>query len=241
MNLTLRESALLAQQFRAIKPVKPAELAICPSFIALEAVVKALKGSAIKLGAQNCAVKESGALTGEVSARSLKALGCQYVILGHSERRQILGEGMATVGQKAALVLAAGLTPVICVGESFRERQKGETVKIIARQLAEALKTIKKLPARRILIAYEPVWAISTAGRRPATGVEAEAVCRQIQKMLVKIFGPKAAAKHFQIIYGGTVNGQNIKEFAGSAVISGFLVGAASLTVKAWRALVNNI
>lgn len=209
---------------------KKAEIIFCPSFTALFAARETLKklgADGFKLGAQNVFWRENGAFTGEVSAKMLKEVGCEYVIVGHSERRQNLGETDGMVNRKVNAALKNHLTPIVCVGETREERQNGLRDAVVAGQAGAVMKGVKIVGAQKIIIAYEPVWAIG-AGQ----AVEPEDAAhshRMIREALLEIFSRDAVEKHFNIIYGGSVDGKNIKSFVERENIDGVLVGGASL------------
>jgi triosephosphate isomerase len=199
------------------------ELAICPPATLASAVGAALKGSAIRLGGQDCHAETSGAFTGDVSAEMWADAGAKYVIVGHSERRQYHTETDAIVAAKASAVLRAGLTPIICIGESLAERDAGQTLSVIATQLAGSIPD--SAATHPIVIAYEPVWAIGT-GRTPTT-VQVAEVHGAIGKALEARFG--AASRGIRLLYGGSVKPDNAKELMAVPGVDGALVGGASL------------
>lgn len=199
------------------------ELAICPPATLASAVGQSLKGSAISLGGQDCHSEKSGAFTGDVSAEMWADIGAKYVIVGHSERRQHHGETDAIVAAKASAVLRAGLTPIICIGESLAERDAGQTLAVIATQLAGSVPEAAR--GQPIVIAYEPVWAIGT-GRTPTTAQVAE-VHGAIGKALEARFG--AAGRGGRLLYGGSVKPDNARELMAVEGVDGALVGGASL------------
>lgn len=206
-----------------------ADVALCPPFTALGVVAEAIKGSAIVLGAQDCHEKASGAFTGSVSAPMLKDAGCRYVILGHSERRHGLGETDAMVKAKVEAAWAAGLTPILCLGETLAERDAGQTLAVVRRQLAGSLPA----PEKPLVVAYEPVWAIGT-GRVP-TEADIAAVHRDLRAGLVKARKDGAA---IPILYGGSAKPDNAKALLAVDEVGGLLVGGASLDAKGFAAMV---
>ncbi len=199
------------------------ELAICPPATLASTVGQSLKGSAIGLGGQDCHSEKSGAFTGDVSAEMWADIGAKYVIVGHSERRQYHGETDAIVCAKASAVLRAGLTPIICIGESLSERDAGQTLAVIATQLAGSVPEAAR--TQPIIIAYEPVWAIGT-GRTPTMAQVAE-VHGAIGKALEARFG--AAGRGIRLLYGGSVKPDNARELMAVEGVDGALVGGASL------------
>lgn len=205
------------------RAVPHAELAICPPATLASTVGQALQGSSIALGGQDCAEKASGAFTGDISAEMWADIGARYVIVGHSERRTLHGESDAVVSAKAAAVVRAGLFPIICVGESLDERDRGDTLAVISRQLAGSIP--QDAGAASTVIAYEPVWAIGT-GRTPTAAQVAE-VHQAIGRALDARFG--AAGRGMRILYGGSVKPENAAELMSVPGVDGALVGGASL------------
>jgi triosephosphate isomerase len=227
MNKTVGEALDLVRQLKAsISKIEGVEVAIAPPFTALDAVHKELEGSSIRLAAQNLFWEEKGAYTGEVSPPMLKELGCQYVILGHSERRQFFGETDETVNRKMKAALGQDLKVIFCIGETLKEREEGKTFSVIERQAAGGLKDIGKEEMKRIVIAYEPVWAIGTG--KTATPEQAEEVHRFIRERLEKLYS-RGIAEEVRIQYGGSVTPENIKGLMNQKNIDGALVGGASL------------
>ena len=227
MNKNVAEAVELVRALReSTADVNKVEMVVCPPFIALTAVKEALAGSKIGLGAQNVYWEEKGAFTGEVSPFMLKGL-VTYVIIGHSERRQYFGETDATVNKRVKAVLAHGLTPIMCVGETLAQREAGETSSVVTMQVMNGLAGLSAGEVKSIVIAYEPVWAIGTG--RASTGEDANAVVAQnIRAPLRKMFG-EDVAQGIRVQYGGSVTPANIEEFMGAPEIDGALVGGASL------------
>ncbi len=209
------------------------EVAVCPPFISLAVARDMLSGTGLKLGAQNAHPEAKGAFTGEVSVSMLAGM-VDFVIVGHSERRQIFGETDAFVNKKALAVLAAGLTPIICIGETLAENEAGQTEAVLTRQTAAALQGIQTADLPRIVIAYEPIWAIGTG--RAATPADAQNRCAFVRGEVRKAAG--AAADVIRIQYGGSVTAANAKEILGQPDIDGALVGGASLKVADFAAIV---
>jgi triosephosphate isomerase len=199
------------------------EKVLCPPFISLTTVKELIRGTSIKLGAQNMYFEKSGAYTGEVSPPMLAGL-CEYVILGHSERRGYFGESDQIVNKKVKAALAMGLTPIVCVGESLKENEASETIAVVTRQVKGAFEGIESL--KGTVIAYEPIWAIGTG--KAATGAQANATIKVIRDMVAKLYGDQIA-QAIRIQYGGSVNSANIAEFISQPDIDGALVGGASL------------
>jgi len=202
------------------------EMIICPPFVNLETAGALLKDTVLKLGAQNVYFEESGAFTGEISAAMLKGVGCEYVILGHSERRTIFGESDQVVNKKLKTALKNGLKPIFCVGETLEEREKGITFKIIEAQIRNGLNSFTESELENLIIAYEPVWAIGTG--RNATPQQAQDVHLFIRELIGKMFSAGYAARLI-IQYGGSVKADNAIELLSQADIDGALVGGACL------------
>jgi triosephosphate isomerase len=206
--------------------LEAAQLAVIPPFTALSNVRKEIEGSSIGLGAQNLFWEEKGAYTGEVSPSMLKDAGCQYVVVGHSERRQYFGETDETVNKKIKAVLAHGMVPIVCIGETLEERKKEETIKKVETQITEGFKGLSEEEISRIIIAYEPIWAIGTG--ETATPSQAEEVHSFIREKLAENYG-KEVASYAIILYGGSVKSANTFELLREKDINGALVGGASL------------
>ncbi len=216
--------------------VKHCEVVICPPFIDLAAAVAATKGSNIHVGAQNCYFKSEGAFTGEVSAPMVKAAGCTHVIIGHSERRQFFGETDATVLQRTQAALAAGLTPIVCVGEMLADREGGLTEAVLAGQFTDGIAPLPADEFKKIVIAYEPVWAIGTG--KTATPETAADTHRVIRELVTAKFGAEAG-KSVRILYGGSVKPDNVRSLMAQVEIDGVLVGGASLDAAGFSTIVN--
>ncbi len=222
MNGTRVGNIELLAAIRAAGPFA-AEVAVCAPFPYLADVALSLQGSAIASGAQDCSAHESGAYTGEVSAAMLAEYGCRYVIVGHSERRALHGEGDTLVADKAKIALAKGLTPIVCVGESLAERESGQTETVVKRQLSAVIHTLGHCISQ-IVVAYEPVWAIGTG--KTATPDQAQAVHALLRAQL-KAASEKAG--EMKILYGGSVKPDNAATLFSQADIDGGLIGGASL------------
>jgi triosephosphate isomerase (TIM) len=235
MNNTVAESIDLATEIAAKvgNGVHCCEVGIAPSFLALHEVGKVIEWSDIRLSAQNCHYENDGAFTGEVSASMLKAAGCSYVILGHSERRQLFGESSAVVNRKVKKALEEGLRVILCVGETLHEREIGVTESVITGQVVEGLDGVSDISD--LVIAYEPVWAIGTG--RTATSEQAEEVHASIRATVAGLYGEKAA-DHLRIQYGGSVKPSNAVELFAMPNIDGGLIGGASLNVDDFMAIV---
>ncbi len=213
------------------------EVVIAPVFTALKTVADRLEGSNVKVSAQDCAPEaKQSANTGEVSAEMLKDVGCSYVIIGHSERRQFYCETDASVNKKTKAALQAGLTAIVCVGEKLDEREVGEAETVVKTQLLGGLDGLTVSDMERIIIAYEPVWAIGTG--KTATPEQAQEMHGFIRKILVETHGGETADK-IRILYGGSVKPENIKDLMNQTDIDGALVGGASLEAESFAKIVN--
>jgi triosephosphate isomerase len=207
------------------------EVGIAPTLAAMAAVAKSLKGSAVRLMAQNIHWEDKGAFTGEVSAPMVKDLGCTHVIIGHSERRQFFGETDETVNKRLRAAFKHGLTPVMCIGETLAEREAGQTLKVLEKQVKGGLNGIGKTEAQTIVIAYEPVWAIGTG--KTATADQAQEAHAFIRKLLFGLYD-RDTADAVRIQYGGSVKPDNVKELMNMPDIDGALVGGASLKAESF-------
>lgn len=236
MNKTVAEAReLVSKLLSPLMEIAQVERVLCPPFSSLFAVASMLEGSGIGLGAQNMHWEEKGAFTGEVSAGMLKEL-CNYVIIGHSERRTYFGETDATVNKKLHAALKTGLTPIVCVGETLDEYESGRTSEVVLRQINLGFADVDPAIAARIVVAYEPVWAIGTG--KASSGENANYVHGQvIRPALTALFGAEAA-QAIRIQYGGSVTAANASEFFSQSDIDGALVGGASLKVDDFAAIV---
>jgi len=234
MNTTVAEALELVRAMKdELEKVISVEKVVCPPFVSLAPVKEMLKGSTIKLGAQNLFFAERGAYTGEISPLMVADL-CEYVIIGHSERRQHFHENGEIVNKKIVAALKAGLTPILCVGERLEENEAGKTEAVVAEQLHKALGGVQDLC--NLVIAYEPVWAIGTG--KPATGVQANGTIAFIRQNLARTYAEKAA-QETRLLYGGSANSANTTEFMQQPEIDGALVGGASLQAKEFLSIVN--
>jgi triosephosphate isomerase len=236
MNLNRAEAVALAEKVaREARAVQGVDLAVCPPGCYLDAVGRALAGSQVALGAQNMYHEPNGAFTGELSAAMLCDLGCRYVILGHSERRHILGETDAQINRKVHAALAAGLTPIVCVGELLAEREAKKTLEVIRSQFDGSLAGLSPEQVRSIVIAYEPVWAIGTG--KVATPQQAEEVHLDLRKIMASRYN-EAIAQSVRMQYGGSVKPDNAAVLLHQPDIDGALVGGASLKVDQFMGIV---
>lgn len=236
MHKTVTEAVALVKELSQLTAdVKDTEVVICPPFTALFVIKEALSGTAIKLGAQNMHWEKQGAFTGEVSPAMLLDVGAQYVIIGHSERRQYFAETDETVNNKLKAALANGIIPILCVGETLEEREAGTTEKVVGAQVKADLAGLTAEQVAGIVIAYEPIWAIGTG--RTASSDDANAVCAFIRTTVGELFG-RAAADSIRIQYGGSVKADNISELMAKSDIDGALVGGASLDATGFSKIV---
>jgi triosephosphate isomerase (TIM) len=238
MNKDVFETADLINGLKKALEKTNAEVIICPPFTSLVVAQQLLKGSAIKLGAQDVSVHDDGAYTGEISVKMLKSAGCEYVIVGHSERRQYFHESNELINQKAKKVLASGMKSIICVGETLDEREKNITDKVITAQVKGVLAGLTQADLERVIIAYEPVWAIGTG--KTATTQQAEDVHQLIRKLVAQLYS-WAIAEKLIIQYGGSVKPENAKELLNQADIDGALVGGACLKADSFSAIVGAV
>ena len=227
MNNSVKESVSLAREIAAsVDDVKGREVVIAPPFTSLYPVSKEIEGSKIKLSAQNLFWKDNGAYTGEISAAMLKDVGCEYVIIGHSERRQFFGETDDSVNQKIKTSLKHNLNPIVCAGETLEEREGGKTFDVIKRQMVKGFAGLSFSEIKNVVIAYEPVWAIGTG--KTATPEQANDVHHFIRNLLKELFNTEIS-DNLSILYGGSVKPDNIKGLMTQSEIDGALVGGASL------------
>ena len=236
MNMLRADGAALAAAVaKGIGPTSDVEVAVCPPSLYLASVAQAIAGSAVGLGAQNCYHEAKGAFTGEVSPAMLVDVGCRYVILGHSERRQIFKETSGEVNRKAQAALAAGLVSIVCVGETLDERKAGRTTTVVREQIEHSLAGLSAEQMPKVVIAYEPIWAIGTGV--VATPEQAEEVHADLRKLLQTRYATEVAAS-VRIQYGGSVNAENAATLLGQPNIDGALVGGASLKAESFLAIV---
>jgi len=237
MHGTQSEALTLARRIRkGLKATQNVEVVLTPPFTALAAAKKVISGSVFRLAAQNVHWEPEGAFTGEISPKMLRELGCQYVIIGHSERRRLFKESDQAIAKKMIASLGIGLRPILCVGETLEERKKGTTTRVIARQLRIALKDITKSGIEKSEIAYEPVWAIGTG--QNATPDQINHTHRRIREVLKELFGKKQAER-CRILYGGSVKPDNAGELAKTPEVNGLLVGGASLKSQDFLSIIH--
>ncbi len=232
MFKTVQDAVVYTKEFRSlVKDVADVEIVVAPPFTALHAVAEAVRNSPIAVAAQDVFWEKEGAYTGEVSAPMVREAGAEYVIIGHSERRQLFGETDLTVNRKVSASLAADLIPIVCIGETLAEREKNDTMDVLDRQIKQGLDGLTGEQVGGVVVAYEPVWAIGTG--RNATTEQAQEAHAHIRRRLRSWFGGDAADK-VQILYGGSVKPDNIAGLIAQEDVDGALVGGASLTTASF-------
>jgi len=236
MNLDLSSALALAEGLKKeTQQITTVEVAVCPPSVYIQPVAAALKGSNIGVGAQNAYFEKEGAFTGEISMGMLKDVGCQYVILGHSERRHTLHESSEMVNVKVLAALKAGLVPIVCVGELLAEREAGTTDLVVRRQFEGSLSGVSAEEMKKVVIAYEPVWAIGTG--KVASPEQAEEVHAALRKLIEQRYN-KEVAETVRIQYGGSVKADNAKDILSKPNVDGALVGGASLKVDSFMGII---
>jgi len=236
MYKTVQEAVVFVKELRRlVKDVTDVEIVVAPAFTAVHAAAEAARNTNIGIAAQDVYWEGEGAFTGEVSPAMIKEAGAQYVIVGHSERRRLFGETDQIVNRKATAVMASGLTPIVCIGETLEERERAETLGVLDRQIKEGLKAFTAAQVADLIVAYEPVWAIGTG--RNATAEQAEEAHAHIRWRLQEWFGADAADR-CHILYGGSVKPGNIRELITQPDVDGALVGGASLDVEGFAGIV---
>ena len=237
MNKTASETKAFAEE---LKPLlgkhKWCEVVLCVPFVNIPAAIRAFKDTRVAIGAENCHFEDHGAFTGEVTPAMLKEVGVKYVIIGHSERRQYYNETDFTVNKKVKAALAAGLTPIICVGESLEQRELGVTEDLVSYQVKCALAGLEASQVRHVVIAYEPLWAIGTG--KTATAEQAGEVCQAIRTVIRKQYGAHVA-RSVTIQYGGSMNAKNAAELLAQPDVDGGLIGGASLKAPDFMTIIN--
>lgn len=235
MNKTPAEATALISEIAPLVKDADCEVIACVPYVDLAAAQEAAKGTNVKIGAENCHWAVSGAFTGEISAEMLKAMDIEYVIIGHSERRQYFGETDVTVNQRVRAALDAGLTVILCVGEYKEQREQGITAELVALQTKVALGGVSAEEMSRIVIAYEPVWAIGTG--LTATADQADEVCGIIRDVIAELYGAEIA-EATTIQYGGSMNDKNAEELLSKVNVDGGLIGGASLVAEKFATIV---
>ncbi len=237
LHKTLEEALELLNEIKlGTESIRDVDIAVAPVFTALSVARAALAGSRVALAAQNCYPENKGAFTGEVSPALLKDIGCRYIIVGHSERRQLFGENSAFINRKVKAVLQEGLEVILCVGETLGERQADTTFDILTSQIKEGLKDVSVAIMKQVVIAYEPVWAIGTG--KTATPEQAEEVHAFIRNLLADMFNADVA-QGTRILYGGSVKPDNVENLMSKPNLDGALVGGASLKSEDFIRIVN--
>ena len=236
MFKTVHEAIVFAKELRIlVKDASGVEIVVAPPFTAVHAVAEALRNTNVFVSAQDLHWEKEGAFTGEVSAAMIKDAGAEYVIIGHSERRRLFGETDLAVNRKTGAAIAAGLTPIVCIGETLEEREAGQMLAVLDRQIKDGLDRLTGEQVADLVVAYEPVWAIGTG--RNATAAQAEEAHLHIRGRLRQWFGADAA-DHCHVIYGGSVKADNIAELVREPDVDGALVGGASLDLASFSAIV---
>lgn len=236
MFKTVQEAVVYAKEFRRmVKDIDDVEIVLAPPFLAVHAVAEAARNSVVAVAAQNLFWEKEGAFTGEVSAQMVREAGAEYAIIGHSERRQQFGETDLTVNRKVGAAIAAGLIPIVCIGETLDEREKNETMDVLDRQIKQGLDGITGEQVASLVIAYEPVWAIGTG--RNASAEQAQDAHAHIRRRLRGWFGADAADR-CRILYGGSVKPENVAAIMAQEDVDGALVGGASLQAEAFSEIV---
>lgn len=236
MNKTHSEAVSFAEEVKnSVPSSEKVESVICAPALFLHTLVESTKGTQVAIGAQNMHFEEKGAFTGEISPKALQDLGVKYVIIGHSERREMFNETDETVNKKTLAAFKYSLLPIVCVGETLEQRENGETMQLVGDQVKKALTGLSTEQVKQTVIAYEPIWAIGTG--KSSTAEDANEVCALIRKVVAEQFSPEAA-EALRIQYGGSVKPGNIKEYMGQPDIDGALVGGASLEAQSFLELV---
>ncbi len=231
-------NALAAGLAKEIGDIDTVDVAVCPPFVYLQTVAAQLSSSNIAMGSQNVYFQESGAYTGEISCQMLKDVSCTYAIIGHSERRHVIGETDELINKKVSVAISSGLFPILCVGELLEEREAGKTDDVVTDQIKKGLTGITAEKVLAVTIAYEPVWAIGTG--RTATSDQAQQVHAMIRKLLAEIYDESVAAQ-IRIQYGGSAKPENTAELMACPDVDGLLVGGASLKVDSFSAMIKTI
>ena len=233
-NTVAAGTALVKELAPLVKDNNAVDIVVCPTFTALAAVCEAVKGTNIHVGAQNVHWEKSGAFTGEISAEMLTELGVEYVVIGHSERREMFGETDEYVNKRAKAALAAGITPIICCGETLETREAGTTNDFVSGQIKAALEGLTAQQVASLVIAYEPIWAIGTG--KSASQDDAQKMCKVVRDVVAADFGQEVADK-VRVLYGGSVKPENVAEYMACPDVDGALVGGASLEPESFLAL----
>jgi len=237
MYKTVADTVKYVKEFRVmVKDIADVEIVLAPPFTAVHAAAEAARNSNVIIAAQDLYWEREGAFTGEVSAQMVREAGAEYVIIGHSERRTVFGETDTAVNQKTAAAFAAGLTPIVCIGETLDQRDRNETLAVLDRQITKGFEGLTGEQLAKLVIAYEPVWAIGTG--RTATPAQAGEAHTHIRGRLRQWFGAEAA-EACHVIYGGSVKPENARDLVGQADVDGALVGGASLDIRAFFEIIS--
>lgn len=236
MNLDRASAVALAEGVVASNQQDHSDVLVCPTTVYLDAVGQVVSDSDVALGGQDVYFESNGAFTGETSTEMLKDIGCQFVILGHSERRNVIGESDALINQKVKAALASGLTPILCVGELLEQREAGQTMDVVTAQIEGSLEGVSADEMLKIVIAYEPVWAIGTG--KTATPEQAQEVHADLRNLLAQRYNPEVS-QQVRVLYGGSVKPGNAADLLSQADIDGALVGGASLDAANFQAIID--
>ena len=237
MYKTVADTVKYVKEFRVmVKDITDVEIVVAPPFTAVHAAAEAARNSNVVIAAQDLYWEREGAFTGQVSAQMVREAGAEYVIIGHSERRTLFGETDTAVNQKTVAAFAAGLTPIVCIGETLDQRDRNETLAVLDRQITQGLEGLTGAQLAQLVIAYEPVWAIGTG--RTATPAQAGEAHTHIRGRLRQWFGAEAA-EACHVIYGGSVKPENARDLVGQADVDGALVGGASLDIRAFFEIIS--
>ncbi|HHW94703.1 MAG TPA: triose-phosphate isomerase [Mogibacterium sp.] len=230
MNKTAKEAVEFAKALKAMKLENEKDVAILVPFTHLFSIADALDGSSIRFGAQNVHYEDSGAYTGEISVKMLKETGVDYCIVGHSERREYFNETDETVNLKLKKLISSGITPILCVGESLETREENLQTEFVESQIIKAFDGIDRVDVNKIVIAYEPIWAIGTG--KTATPEEAEEMCRFIREIIQEIYNDSVISEQIMVLYGGSMKPDNAEDLLNKPNINGGLIGGASLKLE---------
>ncbi|EOD00766.1 triose-phosphate isomerase [Caldisalinibacter kiritimatiensis] len=236
MNKTISEGVELVNKIKDVAAKTDVEVVVCVPFVSLDAIKKELEGTEVKLGAQNMHWEESGAFTGEISPLMLKEIGIDYVVIGHSERRQYFNETDETVNKKIKAAIAHGINPIVCVGETLEQRENGEEKEVVNEQVLKALEDVEAEDVKKVVIAYEPIWAIGTG--KTASSEDANEMIEYIRSTIEGKYGVDIS-EEVRIQYGGSVKPKNVTDIMNQPDIDGALVGGASLKAEDFTDIVN--
>ena len=236
MHYTPEEAVKVINELKPLVKDATCDVVVCPTFVCLDAVLKAVEGSNIKVAAQNMHFEEKGAFTGEVAPGMLEAMGVSYVVLGHSERREYFNETDEALNKKVKAAFAHNLTPILCCGETLEQRENGTTNEVVGAQIKADLEGLSPELAEKVVIAYEPIWAIGTG--KSASQDDAQKMCKVVRDVVAADFGQEVADK-VRVLYGGSVKPENVAEYMACPDVDGALVGGASLEPESFLALLD--